>query len=104
MGPTKEFNHAVQAEQFKLELNQNLPHAGITCQFKLELNQNPGASLHGIAPAQKQWKQSKTMNKQWIENNEKTMTTKYKNHWKTMNHKRGPWVAKCQYSLGNIDI
>ena len=54
MGPTKEFNHAVQAEQFKLELNQNLPHAGTTCQFKLELNQNPGASLHVLAPAQKQ--------------------------------------------------
>jgi hypothetical protein len=53
MGHTKEFNHTVQAEQFKLELNQNLPHAGITCQFKLELNQNPVASLHGIVAAQK---------------------------------------------------
>jgi hypothetical protein len=53
MGPAKEFNHTVQAEQFKLELNQNLPHAGITCQFKLELNQNPGTSLLGIVLTQK---------------------------------------------------
>ena len=54
MGPTKEFNHTVQAEQFKLELNQNLPHAGTTCQFKLELNHNPLTSLLGLVPAQKQ--------------------------------------------------